>query len=378
MADYFPSRYWPVGYPYWPLDYWVEYGAVTPLFIETAALDTTARVLVADRTGRILAEVEPQVGPLSWRLNGVGKATLTFAKSDPKASEDYLQFGNRVLIQFANGLPDWGGVIDPPRNWTESSIRVTAYSGEYLLGWRQTDRGRYFDSATVGYIFQQLIAEANAVAASGVTVGTVWDAGSAHSPEYHFANLLKVIRESLTARLSGGDFAVLAAEAGGYVTFTAHFYERRGADKPGVVLLEDHNLAEVTLSEQGPIVNSWVTVGQGTTWGEERPLGQAQDADSIAAYGLRQDSEMHADTSAQATLDETAANLLAESARPRNVLTLAATDLAPARFAAYDLGDALRVLLHSYGFGGYDGLVRVLAREYDPGRGVCKLVVQEV
>lgn len=343
----------------------------------TPQAEQAVRVLVADRTGRILAEVEPQLGPVSWRLNDVGRATLTFAKTDPKAIEDYLRFGNRLLIQFANGLPNWGGVIDPPRKWDQKSIQITAYSGEYLLGFRQTDRGRYFDGATVGYVFQQLIQEANAVSPMGVTIGGVWGGGSTHSPEYHFDNLLKIIQESLTERLSTADFAVLATETSGYVVFTAHLYERRGSDKPGVVLLEDHNLAAIDLNEQGPMVNCWNIIGQGTTWGDERSVAYAEDTDSIATHDRREDSAVHADTATQATLDETADNKLSESSWPRNVLTLDAADLAPARFADYDVGDSVRVLLHSYGFGGYDGQVRVLTREYDPAKGTCALVVQE-
>jgi hypothetical protein len=355
-----------------------QYGILAPTATATPGSHPRVRALIGDRTGRILAEVEPEVGPVSWRLNEVGRATLTFAKSDPKAIEDYLRFGNRLLLQFGNGLPDWGGVIDPPRAWDGRRIRVTAYSGEYLLGLRQTGKSRAFSSATVGHVFQTLIQEANALSPTGLTAGSVWGGGSAHSPEYHFDNLLKIIQESLTERLSAADFAVLAAEMSGYVAFTAHLYERRGADKPGVVLLEDHNLAGIGLNEQGPVVNCWDVVGQGTTWGEERPAAHVEDAESVAAFGRREDSQVYSDTAAETTLEETAGNKLVETAWPRNVLTLEAMDLPPARFADYDVGDSVRVMLHSYGFGGYDGLVRVLAREYDPARGVCKLVVQEV
>lgn len=342
----------------------------------TPASNRYARVLIGDRTGRIIAEVEPLVGPVSWRLNNVGRATLRFAKTDPKCTEDNLRFGNRVLIQFGNGLPDWGGVIDPPRDWTDESVMATAYSGESLLAMRQTSKLQSFSAATTGYIFQSLIEAANAVAATGITIGSIWNAGNVHSPEYHFDNLLKIIGDSLAERL-GGDFAVLAAESGGYIVFTGNFYERRGSDKSGVVLLEDHNLAGIGLSEQGPIVNYWSVVGQGSTWGDERLVGTAQDADSVAEYGLRESSEANTDTTTQTTLDDVANNLLNTYAWPHNVLTLAAMDLAPAAFAEYDIGDAVRVLLHSFGFGGYDKLVRIIAREYDPGRGVCKLVVQE-
>lgn len=338
---------------------------------------STARVLIGDRTGKIVAEVSPALGPVSWRLNNVGRATFVMAKTDPKATADVLCYGNRVLIEFDNGLPSWGGVIDPPRKWSESGIEVTAYSGEYLLGLRQTDYGRYFSGATVGHIFERLIVEANEVWPTGVTVGSAWGGGDPHSPEYHFGNLLDKIRDSVCRRLSTADFEIVPSLASGVITFTAYLYERRGSDKPGVVLLEGHNLAGISLLEQGKIVNSWDLAGSGTTWGDDRLMAHEEDAASISAYGFREGSAVYPDTVLQATLDTTAENLLAESKDPHNILQLSAVDKSPAAFASYDVGDCVRVMLHSYGFGGYDHMVKVQTREYDVAAGTCTLVVRE-
>lgn len=336
-----------------------------------------ARVLVANRARRIVAEIEPQLGPVSWRLNKVGKCTFRMSTLDPKAIEDNLQFGNHVLIEFDNGLPTWGGMIDPPRTWAEGAIECTAYSGEYLLGLRQTDQGRYFSGASVGYIYRQLIAEANAVEPTGLTVGAVWGGGTSHSPEWHFKNLLDIVQDSVCRRLENADFAMVAGQSGGLLTFTANLYERRGGEKPGVALLEGHNISRVSLREQGEIRNWWDLAGEGTTWGSDRLTSHADDPESIAIYGLRQDSRVYSDTSIQATLDETADNELAASKDPVNVLSLVAVDLAPAAFADYDVGDSVRVSLENYGFGGYDHMVRVVTREYDPASGACSLVVEE-
>ena len=48
----------------------------------------------------------------------------------------------------------------------------------------------------------------------------------------------------------------------------------------------------------------------------------------------------------------------------------------PALFADYGLGDSVRVILPSFGFGGTDESVRILAREFDPNSGACGLVVR--
>ena len=103
-------------------------------------------------------------------------------------------------------------------------------------------------------------------------------------------------------------FYVEAGEAGGFITFTAHLYERRGSDKPGVALIEGHNvvLERTSLREQGPIINSWDLAGEGTTWGEERLTSHAEDASSVETYGLREASQIYSDVSVQATLDSNA------------------------------------------------------------------------
>lgn len=344
-----------------------------PLFDSGMAI----RCLVADRMGRIRAELEPQIGATSWRLNRTGKTSLTLAKSDPKATEDLLRFGNLILLEFENGLPDWGGVIVPPYKWGPSTITVTVESGESLFGRRQTDRGRYFDQAPVGYIYRQLIQEANAFYPLQIQIGDIWAGGDTHSPEYHLANILDIFQKSLCGRLSTADFVVVAGESNGDIVFTAHFYERRGYEKPNVVLLEGQNLSNIGLDIQGPIVNRWHIAGAGTNWSADRPLAEAMKNESIMEYGLWEGNAMFVDTVQPETLQDTADSLLEGSAYPHPVLSVSATNTPPARFRDYDIGDSLRALLYSYGFGGYDGTVRVLTREFNPSTGVCALVLEE-
>lgn len=347
--------------------------------VAAVAIGVYARVLVGDWTGRVLAELEPELESVAWRLNEVGKATFALARTDPKATADNLRFGNRVLIEFSNGLPNWGGVIDTPRGWTkEGRIEVTAYSAEYVLGWRRTGKSRGFSGTTVGTVFQTLIVEANGERDTGIGIGSIYAGGDAVSIEFHDEIVLEIVQRQLLAhRLSTYDFAITAEEAGGRIVFTAHFYDRRGATRGNVALLESVNAVDPDLLEQGPIVNDWAVAGAGSTWGEERAHGVAQNAASIAAYDLRQGAESQTSLESSAACTIVAGNLVAQSAQPRNRLSLGALDVAPGRFADYDVGDRIRAILPSYGFGGYDQSVRVITREYEPRRGVCGLVVEE-
>lgn len=342
------------------------------------------RILLADRRGTIRRETDALPEEISWRLNNVGRLRFKVPSRSALLQDGYLQFGNRLLCQFDNGLPDWGGIIDPPRKWRGKLSEITAYSGEYALSWRTTDKGRYFSGATAGAIFEALIEEANAIDDTGVAIGDVWQGGNNHSPDYHLAQVLKTIQDSVVGRLSSGDFAVIPALVGGRITFTANFYERRGRVKNGVALVEGANLTAITLREEGTIVNDLTIAGADTSgegadgWGDGRLLASGSDADSINRYGRRQGSDVFTDISVQGTLDDLADKHLAQGKAPHNRWELTADDRKPARFADYDVGDTLPLVAPSYGIGGTDTICRVLGRDFDPAAGVCNLVVEEI
>ena len=337
-----------------------------------------ARFIVGDKSGTTLAELSPDIGTIPWRLNKVGKVKFSLAVTDPKATQDNLRLGNRVLIEFDNGLPNWGGVIDVPRKWDGSNIVCRAYSGDYLFKYRTTDKGRYFSGASAGTIFQKLIQETNAVENTGVVIGDIYTGGSGHSPSYHFKNLLDIFQKSLTKRLSTSDFDFIPSESGGRIIFTANFYQSKGRDKTQWSLSQGANLTKIRLVEQGLIINSWDVAGEGTNWGSSRLTANDQNSDSIALYGLRQGSKVYSDVSIQTTLDDHAENLLDDSGNPYNIFELEVADKEPAFFADYDLGDTMTLIAPDFGFGGTKTTVRILDRSFDPASGLCDLVVQEV
>jgi len=336
-----------------------------------------SRLVVGDRFGTVLTELQSDIEFASWRKNNIGQLKFTIADTDSKATATNLRFGNRVLIEFDNGLPNWGGLIDPPRTWQDGKIIVTAYSGAYLFKYRTTDKGRYFTNQSVGEIFTALINEANVIEDTGVEIGLIWDGGTNHSPDYHFKNLFEIFQKSLTSRLSTGDFEFIPTIIDGKIKFIANFYESRGTNKTGIALIQGTNLSKVKLKEQGPIINSWDAVGEGTSWGDDRIDSNAIDFDSTGIYGLREGSKVYADVSNQTTLDDNTVNLLSATKDVYNIFTLDALDVEPAGFADYDIGDVISLLAHDYGFGGTDTTIRILSREFSPQSGKCSLVVQE-
>jgi hypothetical protein len=337
-------------------------------------------VLIADRFGRVMTEVTPRIGPVSWRLNKVGKAELLFAKTDPKATESNLQYGNRVLIRFSDdiGLPAWAGTIEAPRGWSESSISVAVKSIEYLLQFRRTGKTRAFYGAPVGMIFRKLLQEAETEERLGLEFGQIWMGGRHHFPRYHCKNLWWIITNSLL-KLEGCDVRFTPRLANGQITFLAEIFERLGEDKSGkYALKEGFNVKVLAFEEQGPIINEFMAIGAGSTWGDERQTSVALVQESSRRYGLRQDSRVYSSVTEQTTLDRHADEEARAMSQGAVRLELEAANEEPATFNQYGVGDTLRCELPSYDFHGYDEAVRVQTREYDPNiQDKCTLVVEE-
>ena len=334
---------------------------------------TIAQTLIFDPFGRLLADIEPEWQYLNWRLNGTGLAKFTL---NWDVSPSTIQFGNRILVQFDNGLPDWGGVIDVPRRVQQGLITVTAYTGERILDWRVTAKGRYFTEQAPGTIAQGLLEDENEEHPTGVTVGTILTTATNRTLEYHYHDLLARLKDLV--RLTGEEFAVLPAYSGGRLSFALYWYPRRGTDKTGSVwLLDGANVSEATLDQQGPLHNRVILVGDGDTWGAQRLDSIAEDVASQAAYGYREYSEVQQGVSQDTTLDANAAAMLANVAAPQNIVTIMATNATPGTFASYDIGDIVTAKLFPDSTAWYfDEPVRIVAREWQPG-GTCRLEVSQ-
>ncbi len=335
------------------------------------------QAMVFDRNGYQIAEIEPQIDSICWRLNAHGLAHVRLPYTDSKCTKDILRSGNRVLFRFSNGLPDWGGVMDLQRSRDGNGVQIAVYSGEWILDWRVTGKNRVFASTYPGSIFSTLISEMNGSGDTGITIGDIYAGGAARSEEYHYFDMQRQMTK--LADDSGQDWAILPVYSAGRLTFRAYWYEQRGSDKTGQVwLIEGQNCSEATLAEQGRIANRYYVVGPGSAWGAERAVGQGDDADSLAEFGFRERSEVASGQASLATLTATAAARVATVAWSQAMISLPkALNLEPALFSAYDVGDIVRtqLFLKSTEWA-FDGDVRIVAREWKPD-GTCGLEVQE-
>ncbi len=350
-------------------------GEPAPVVPSPIGFGAYVRCLIGDQLGRVEAEVQPELGPILWRYNDMGQVKLKFTIRDPLFRKELIRFGGRVLLQFSNGLPDWGGVFDPPERWTaDGVIETTAYEAGHLLAFRRTAKRKRFVNVTAGAILTAIMDEAAATSETGILLGSVWQGGDLHRVEYNYAPLLDVLRKSICGELSEADWDVRPVYSNGHISFYLNLYEQRGTPKRNVCLIEGHN-AEIDYQRVGNITNQWYVAGSGSDWSSTRKVGFAYDPLSIGSYGLREGLRIESGVNVTARLNTQAQLLLNESKRPRIQLGSLCVDRQPAAFADYDTGDTIQVMSHSVGF---SGDVVVMAREYDPRSNLCKNVIESV
>lgn len=334
------------------------------------------QAFLANQNGKVLAEIEPDFDVFPWQLNKISKTFIVLSRKDPKATRTNLEIGNLVYFEFDNGLPAWAGTIELPRKWEGDTIKSTVQTIDHMLDFRITGKSRNFYNVPVGTIFSSIIAEAQSQSLN-INMGTVWGGGSGHSPRYHLKSVTDILQNSL-CKMEGCDYAFVPQLVGGVISFMAELYAIRGTDKSGkVALIENVNVSSAVLEEQGPIVNAFVAAGTGTTWGNERAIARTEEQTSIRDYRLREAADVFIGVSLNETLESHANEQIKENSFPHVTFALEVSNTQPALFGSYDIGDIVRLILHSYHFGGYDNSVRVLAREFNPATGKCALVVEE-
>lgn len=340
------------------------------------SLRVGVRCLLYDEAGAPVAEISPQIESIVWRLQGPGTATFRISYRDAACKKDILRAGRRVLFQFENGLPDWGGVLDFPLQQDAFGVKATAFTAERILEYRRTARSVMFDNKAAGAIVKGLIEDANAVAMTGIVIGEFYAGGTAISLEYHLANVWEQIKELM--RVSGYDFAITPTITSGGMTFTASWLAQFGEDKHDqVALIENRNAQISALDWQGPVYNRITLAGEGSTWDDTRATEAAENGDSLAQYTLREYAEVQSGKFSAQTLAANAAALVDLYAQPRKRISISALDKSPGLFTDYGIGDVVRVQgFLRWSEWALDDSFRVIAREWKPD-GMCLLEVEE-
>jgi len=337
-----------------------------------------SRITIYDKSGQYLTEVNATFNR-EYKLNEFGSGTFTLSTADEKCRDDYLQFGNFVMVEHEK-LPAWGGMIDTPQIWGNGQVTSTVYSAEYILTCLITDSVMPV-SGTPGTIFSELVKRLfnrNKAGAdySIVGLGNVYGGGAAISRSYQWNGLYAEITR--LCKDTGFDFDFEPQiDANGRLYFLANFYEKRGMLKP-FTLYEDLNieLSSTPLRVQGRIANLILIFGPGANaW--SRPRLSGNNDESWGKYGGRW--LVQAAQGIDLTTEVNA--LLKEHAEPRKTFSLTAIDVGDT-FYQLRVGDKFPVSFHSVGFSGSgfgtNETVRILQMKYDEGQNRLALVADQV
>jgi hypothetical protein len=333
------------------------------------------RITIYNYRGEPLTNIKASI-TRSWVLGGVGEASFEIAYTDPKCQQEYLEYGNFVLVEH-DTLPPWVGVIDTPRQWTNSSVQVKAYEAAKVLQWRRTQAGQLL-TGSAGSLFTQLINIANAAGDTRIRIGSIYS-DSTSRQERLSDNVYQHVL-NLRAR-TGNDFQFTPASDDGKLIIVADWLSRDG-EAAVIPLVEGKNIEsnDALLSEEGTIINDLIGYGDASTTGS-RLTSKYYDETSASRYGLRQAFTTFSGNIVQGTLDANTKNTIIANRNAQRILGIKALDVG-ATFANLRIGNTLQLVMKSVGFvqgeRGYQATVRIVGMKYSSTIGTVELVVKEI
>ncbi len=335
------------------------------------------RVRVFSRNGLALEEFDNVPVVRSWVLNGIGTAKFEIPKTDTKATETNLQFGNPILIEH-DRAGAWGGVISSPRGWTASTIQVTAYDPGIYFKRRYTPltpgpRG------TPGDVVKDLISVINNAEDTLIREGdTIFLGGRAVTSRAINAMCWDALVGEAARSL--GEWEFIPDTSTGILNFKMNWYQQAGQYRNEVALSEGHNIERsdgVTMIEEGEIVNSARGFIKGVSGGNI-VAADAVEETSKNKFGL---SQMIKSVGSTGDPQYVADGMVTNMAYPRRRWDIVALDV-DNTFDQLRLGDTIQLMMPGYGFTnqavGTSVRVRIIGREFDDSTGKMPLTVYEV
>jgi len=329
----------------------------------------TSRIRLFNRAGAIVYEVSAPAFR-EYILNDIGSANFTVKAA---GLENYIQFGNYVLIEH-DKLDPWVGVIVTPRPWSPKVITVNCKSAMWLFGQRV---GSYAQpvSGSWGQVLTQVLGIVNAAEATPLQIG-VFNSGHSYSSVVDMSNPYTYLQRAIAQAGTRLDFrpVVTNGKLKIYIDIQPTLYT------PSALRLEEglniKNNSSVLL-QQGEIYNDITILGVGLD--QNKFTGRAEDVVSIAKYGRRQ--KLFSEGQSQADVDRLAVVRLAQYANPRTTLGLITMDKGNT-FLSTKIGNSAAVELKSVGYynglSGFRGTAYIRTLQYDDKIKEGVLVCEEI
>lgn len=331
------------------------------------------RIRIYSRGGIGLADLRVTV-ERSLFINDEGEAEFDIVTNDANCRDDFLNFGNWLLIEN-DKLESWVGMIDTPQEWRRRYVHVHAFTPDRQFFYRNVPKQLRL-SGKSGNVFREVVNLCNRAETTIIEAGTIW-AGGADMPDENMSgdNLQDYIID--LAERSGAEYTFTPVAYQGKLSIQAHWLERIGVDS-NFGLEESYNLADENYSlRRGtePIFNElW---GYGNGGGQsDRPSATFADPVSVSRYGLRQGSKTYSDYSNGGAVFNALRNEINTTKDPEDVFKLSAVDIGTT-YQNVRLGNTHPLRMWSVGYG-VNTFARVTGLYFNPFAGKLELINREV
>jgi len=278
---------------------------------------------------------------LKWTktLNGIGSASFKIGIESTKAIETNLRYYNHLEIYDGTTLV-WGGYI-VGREFNDSAITVNALGYLGLLKDRRF-RAKTYTTQSYGSMVTAMLADVNAVAATGITLGTI-ASGSANTTRT--VTDKDIVLDVLLDLMDDLNYNIEVTDSR-----TLNFHLRKGKyESTNLLVFGDDNYDNIVLA---PTLSQTCLDMGNSIYGElsDGSLDSSStDSTSITTYGTIE-RVLTADNTVtdQTTLDNATASELARIKEPLYAITLSVIDTNMFPFSEMEVGDSVPVSLIPY------------------------------
>jgi hypothetical protein len=320
------------------------------------------RVRLFDRFGMQIDEIRATV-ERAWGLNTQTSGSFRVSYADAKCTPSNLEYGNWVLVENSDGLPDWVGMIDL-REPGRDGVKITAFSPEVVFDYRIGPRSQTL-AGSPGSVFAQMIDYINAQEETVLQAGNIESSGSLEetlNPVALSDDLNRIVERSGQGYRWRPDVDL------GQLTIYGDWYADMTLDT-GLILHDGYNIGGLSPIRESPPVSHVLAYGNGSLW-SNRLIAEAQDLESRDRYGLRQVS-FNVQTPSMETLTAAAQQKLNMSHHPAPAFSLNIANVGDTFKKIAPGVQAVMVRIVAGSFFGVDltDQVKILNMHYDPENG---------
>jgi len=315
---------------------------------------------IFDQNHNQLDEISSFNGDLTygWTLNDIDTAAVSLGLESPKCTAANMAFRNHIEVwDDITAACIWGGII-AGQNFDNPALKLNCIDYMALLKWRRM-RAKSYTSTDYGTLLTQLLADINAIGATGVTAGSIASGALKTQRTVQETDFLLDKIKEYCADVNY-DFDV-------DVNRNLNFYLRKGTAK-AYYTLESGGIADNIIEK--PTLAQDILSMANSYYGSNGSLsGTASDSTSIALYGLMEGTfNANSGVTDQATLNNETAGALQRTAYPLNTFSIKAVDSALCPFSDLKVGDTVTVSLVPYF--GFKQTMRILRMVHDENTGV--------